>query len=178
MNGIARISVAGAGLVALALFSAPAAAQSFGVTPRFGKGMTQDITELTATTGLEARLHIRPDMAVIARGDMYEFAFACIGLDTCPNEATAVAVGAQYRPESFGPASFFVGGDVGRTWWSGGVRGWVARPRTGVDVRLVGPLNASMEFGYTRFIHSALTEGWGPPVDFVGLSGGLSLRFQ
>jgi hypothetical protein len=164
-------------LVVTLLLAAPAAGQKFGVTARTGTGMSQGMRHLTDTHGVEGRVMVGRELAAAARWDAYQFGFACIEAGPCQNEANAVTLGAQYRPYLGRVVSFYLGGDAGGIWWPGDLQGWVVRPRTGVDVRLAGPLAASAEYGYAWFFHSARTGDSRPPPDFVGLSAGLSLRF-
>jgi hypothetical protein len=164
-------------LAALLLFTVPATGQSFGLTARYGMGVTQDVSDPTATVGLEGGLFVRPDLALAVRGDVYLFGFMCTGFASCPNQVKAMSLGVLLVPAPSGTASLYLGGDLGRTWWPGPVHGWVARSRAGVDARIVGPLFAGVELGYSRFMHSASAGEREPPRDIVGLSGGLGVRF-
>jgi hypothetical protein len=163
-------------LLVAALLPTAAWGQRVGVGAHYGMGTTSGVSDGTVTIGIAGEVFVRPELVVVARGDVYLFGFSCIGFGACPNETSTLSVGAQYRSTGGGAASFYLGGDIGRTWSPGDVQGWVARPRAGADIHVVSRFYGNGELAYARFMHNAPAGGRKPPTDVLGLSAGLRVR--
>lgn len=163
-------------VLCLAPVPAAVSAQGAGLVIRYGVGSSADIADFALGPGVEAELYIKDTLVTSLRGDFWLFGFSCVGFGPCLDNVQTISIGARYRVVGEGPVSAYFGGDLGRAWWPGSVRGWTVRPRVGLDLRVLRYCELNGEVGFAWFSEPEATQHRLPTNGILGASAGVRLR--
>jgi hypothetical protein len=157
---LGRLLLAGRRLAASTLLTAcvcqTANAQSLGsrlaLSAHYGVGFSSEAAydpalQLGAAVEIALATHFRAGVM----GNVWLFAFDCVGFVPCANQASAVTPFLRYGGDRTSRVSPYAGVGIGRTSWSNDATGWLWNPHAGVELLVIRPIRIGAQIGVADF---------------------------